>query len=421
MSKKVLIIAYQFPPMGGSGVQRTSKFVKNLHHFGYEPIVLTRDTKDVSLLDESLLKDIPKETKIYRTNAYDKSDSTKKSAIPSKIIGRKVLIPDQARLWELSLHKKALKIIEDEKIDLIYTTSYPYSDHLLGLFIKKTLKGKVKWVCDFRDEWSNNPYTKDNPYSKSRMDKELKMESEVIKYADKLITNTPVMRQNFIDIHSLDEKRQEDFFTIPNGYDKDDFSGLENIKPKNDKFTITYTGAMYGRRKPDYFFEAVQRLVESNEINIDRLSINFIGNYKRDALLDNIKKFGIDKCVIVHDYMPHKEALKKLVSSDALLLLEGGGVGSDAFYTGKVFEYMNTYRPVIAVLPYGCAFDIVNETNIGETAYFENIDEIKKVILKFYEMWDRGEEYNEQNFELIQSFERYELTKKLAEVFDSLV
>ncbi len=420
MSKKVLMIAYQFPPMGGSGVQRTSKFVKHLQKFGYEPIVLTRKTDNVSLIDTTLEKEIPSNIKIYRTTSFDLSDSTSKKAIPSKILARKVLIPDQARIWELSLHNKVLKIIKEHNINIIYSTSYPYSDHLLALSIKKKLGEKIKWVCDFRDEWSNNPYTKDNPHSKYRTNKELKMESEVLKCADKVIANTPVMRQNFIDIHKINTDREKDFYTIANGYDVDDFRDLDTSPISTEQFTITYTGALYGRRKPDYFFEAVGNLVKDNAIDIDKLKINFIGNYKKEQLIENVTKFGIEKCVHIYDYMPHKQALENLAKSNAVLLLEGGGIGSDAFYTGKVFEYMYINRPVIAVLPNGCAKDIVVDSKIGLVSHFEDVEKTKQNILTLYNMWQEGIFYDERNLEVISRFERKELTKQLSQVFDSL-
>ncbi len=420
MIDKVLIIAYQFPPMGGSGVQRTSKFVKHLQKFGYDPIVLTRETNRVSLIDKSLLNEIPKDIKIYRTNPFDWSDYNSKLAIPSKILARKVLIPDQARLWELSLHGDVLNIIKQHNIKFVYSTSYPYSDHLLALYVKKTLGDKINWICDFRDEWSNNPYTKDNPHSKHRTKKEFDMESEVLKYADRVIANTPVMRQNFIDIHNIPEERQKDFYTLPNGYDVDDFEGIDRTDVKTDKFTITYTGALYGRRKPDYFFDAVGQLINSGDIDKNKLRINFIGNYKKETLIENVAKFGIDECVKIYDYMQHKEALKMLVRSNALLLLEGGGIGSNAFYTGKVFEYMYTNRPVIAVLPEGCAADIVRETKIGLVSHFEDVIKTKENILKLYKMWENDEIYSESDFDVIKRFERKELTKQLSEIFDSL-
>ncbi|MFZ3371837.1 MAG: hypothetical protein WA131_02250, partial [Desulfitobacteriaceae bacterium] len=69
--KKVLVIAYFFPPLGGSGVQRTLKFVKYLPKFGLQPIVSTVRYGHNFAYDESLLKEIPEIAKVYRSNSLE--------------------------------------------------------------------------------------------------------------------------------------------------------------------------------------------------------------------------------------------------------------------------------------------------------------------------------------------------------------
>ncbi len=192
--KKVLMIAHSFPPAGGPGVQRTSKFVKHLRNFGWEPVILTRDDVNLSLRDESLWRDIPDNISVYRTKAYDLNTGY---GLLGKLISRKLLLPDSEKLWQIFSLKKALEIIESEKINFIYTTSLPYTSHLLGLNIKKRYP-KMAWTADFRDEWTNNPYILDNPYNPLRMRIEKHQEKTVLMSADMLITNTPVMLRNFL-------------------------------------------------------------------------------------------------------------------------------------------------------------------------------------------------------------------------------
>ncbi|MBQ6554056.1 MAG: glycosyl transferase, partial [Firmicutes bacterium] len=199
--KKVLIIANQFPPMGGSGVQRSVKFVKHLRSFGYEPVVFTREIGNMPLKDETLLKDVPEGVKIYRTKAWECVEMQGVMRVPGKVLG-KIMIPDSARLWMENSKKEVLKVIKDEGIGIIYTTSAPYSDHLLGRYIKRKMP-EIKWAVDFRDEWTNNPYTLDNPYNPIRTKIEKDMEHSVLLEADMLITNTPIMRKNFIENNGI--------------------------------------------------------------------------------------------------------------------------------------------------------------------------------------------------------------------------
>lgn len=414
--KKVLIIANQFPPMGGSGVQRSVKFVKHLRSFGYEPVVFTREEGNMPLKDETLLKDIPQGVKIYKTKPYELPELQGIMRIPGKVLG-KFIIPDTARFWAYFSKKKVVEVIKSEGIDIVYTTSAPYSDHLLGLYIKKMMPD-IKWVADFRDEWTNNPYTLDNPYNPVRTKIEKNMEHQVLTTADMLITNTPVMRENFISNNNISG---DNFFVIPNGYDVEDFKDMDcDNKPHNDKLTMVYTGALYGRRKPDTFFEALKELKGEGGIDGSKLLVKLIGNYHKDRLQAQIDSFGLTDQFEIVGYVPHNVCIKHQIDADVLILIEGSGRGANAFYTGKIFEYMNTNRPVLAILPEGAAADLVNESKIGIVANTDDVSAIKKNIKIYYDKWCSNTLDFEPDRNVIEGFERKKLTQKLAEVFDKL-
>ncbi len=411
--EKVLIIANQFPPMGGSGVQRSVKFVKHLRNFGYEPVVFTRETKGATLIDETLLNDVPQGVEIIRTKAYEPSEMQGILKIPFKVLA-KIMIPDSARIWFEMSKKQVLKTIQDKNIKVIYTTSAPYSDHLLGLYIKRKIPN-IKWIVDFRDEWTNNPYTLDNPHNLIRTKIEKNMEKSVLLEADYLITNTPVMKDNFIKNNGIDGKN---FYVIPNGYDEEDFYNMDFTKPKNDKFTMVYTGALYGRRKPDNFFNAIKNLKDKNIIKENSVKVKLIGNYHKDRLQAQIDSLNLTNEIEIIGYVPHNVCIQHQLSADALVLIEGSGIGANAFYTGKIFEYMNTKRPVLAILPDGVAKDLVLESKIGIVANTDNVLEIETIIKNYYEKWQQNKLDFEPDFNVIEKFERKRLTKELANIFD---
>lgn len=415
--KRALIIAYSFPPAGGSGVQRTSKFVKYLSSFGWKPVVLTRDDKDMPLRDDSLLKDIPEDTKIIRLKSWDFTSLKGIMSLPGKFVSRKILIPDSERLWQLFGGKKAIEIVNEENIDLVYTTSLPYSGHLMGLFLKKRFPN-IPWVADFRDEWTNNPYILDNPYNPVRMKIERRMERNVLASADCIVTNTPVMCDNFIKNNSS-LNLKEKFFVIPNGYDPDDFSQLDKTKPANDRFTITHTGSLYGRRKPDIFFEAIHQLLEDNRLPRDKILIKLIGSYKVQQMEQLLQKFNLQDVVELYSYMDHDQCINNMVSSDCLLLIEGAGPGAEAFYTGKIFEYIITDRPILAVIPEkGAAAQIIRDTSTGLISDCTDIEKTKENIMSLYEPWLTGTTPVTPNYDEIARYSRKPLTGKLVEVFE---
>ena len=415
--KNVLIIAYQFPPMGGSGVQRTVKFVKYLRSFGWEPTVLTRSLKGMELRDDSLLKDIPDGVRIVRTKAYDPTTLKGVMKFPGKFIGRKIFIPDAEMLWRMTSKSAAQKLISEGNFSLIYTTSYPYSDHLMGLHLKK-LFPDIPWVADFRDEWTKNPYLLDKPHNKLRMSIERKMEKSVLNTADILITNTPIMLRNFL---TIDDSLKSKFYVIPNGYDSEDFTKVPE-KPSNDVFTLTYTGLLYGRRKPDTFFKALSGLIGEGKVDRQTIQVNLIGNFKTEELNDKINKYGLNGVVALLPYMDHNICLDRLINSDALLLIEGVGPGAEAFYTGKIFEYIKTGRPILGVIPAkGAAAGIIEETRTGLVSDFNDIKGIGDKLYRLYIDWKEVRETCSPDNEKIELYDRRNLTKRLTELFDFAV
>ena len=413
--RKVLMIAYQFPPMGGSGVQRTAKFVKYLREFDWEPVVLTRSLKGMELTDESLLKDIPPDVEIIRTKAYDPTSLPGILRLPGKFAGRKLFIPDAEMLWRYFTENTARNLVANGDIGIVYTTSYPYSDHILGLDLKKRFPD-VPWVADFRDEWTKNPYLIDNPHNPCRTAIEKKMEKNVLDNADVLITNTPIMERHFIE---TDIKYSQKFNVIPNGFDSDDFPEVREA-PSNPSFTLTYAGLLYGRRKPDTFFEALSGLIKEGKIDSRNIRVNLIGNFKTADLKKRVRDFSLAGIVEIIPYADHDLCLDMLSGSDALLLIEGTGPGAEAFYTGKVFEYMRTGRPILAIIPeHGAAAGLIRETGTGLVSDYNDIENIKQNLYRLYENWRKGIATCTPDNDRIMKYDRRNLTEQLAKLFDN--
>lgn len=414
------MVAHQFPPVGGSGVQRSVKFAKYLPLFGWEPVVLTRDNKKMVLRDETLLKELPPDMEIIRTRAYDLTVLPWILSKAGKFIAWRVLIPDGEVLWMKNAVRTCLDRIKKGDIKAVYTTSYPYSDHLMGLEIKKHFPD-LFWVADFRDEWTNNPYFYDNRYRNSRMRKEKEMEKEVLKKADVLVTNTPAMRNNFVRINpGIDLETR--MHVIPNGFDSEDFEHLERKESKNSRFTVTYTGALYGRRKPDLFLKAVGNSVRKGRIKKDKILVRFIGSFKHEVLKKLIKSNGLEGAVETVGYLTHDQCLKNMMESDALLLIEGGGPGSEVFYTGKIFEYIQTGSPILAVIPVnGAAAELIRSTGTGIICDWSDADAIENGFVDMYNSWENDECIINPDKNEIARYDRKALTKSLAELLDRAI
>lgn len=410
---KALIIANEFPPMGGAGVQRTTKFVKYLRNFGIEPVVVTKKQKG-GLIDETLLSDIPDGVKIYRLEAYDIVNRTGIMKLPMKFMGTRIMSPDSEYFWYLFNRKRVEAIIRNEAIDIIYSTSFPYSSHLLGLYLKKTFP-KIPWICDFRDEWTNNPYHLDSVYKRLKLRMEKRMEHEVTSGCDYFITNTPLMLEGFLkDDPTLNGRST----FIPNGYDDDDFETAVNQRTGGDKFAITYSGSLYGRRNLDEFMEGLKLAIENGRVDPSRIGIRIVGNIYEKTIKFYAETYGLKDTFKSYGYLPHKESIQMLFNSDVILLVIGKGKGSRNFYTGKIFEYIRSDRPILAIVPEdGVAADVIHETGTGIVVDPENIQGVADALGSLYEAWRDGVSNFSPNMKMIEKYSRKSQAGRLSEIF----
>ncbi len=441
LRKKVLVIAYIFPPLGGSGVQRTLKFVKYLREFGFEPVVITVENSQYLLKDETLNNEIPEEIEIIRieekiTMNIDNNFINKLIQLfsvvvnDSKLINKYIntlsrdkenaikylLIPDYKILWATEVLDKINEKVDFSEIDIIYTTSGPYSNHIIGYYLK--LLHNISWLADFRDEWTNNPYVN---FDKESIFYQMNfaMENNIVHYADKINSVTPVSKLNYEKLFGLNSSK---VLEIPNGYDEEDFSLYKCKNVKNEKFTIMHNGLLYMIRTPLTFMKAIQNALEKNKIKRDKIKIIFGFTENLSDWLKIRDDLGLNDIVEFLDYMPHKESLMLAGQSDALLLIVGSGEKNKSVYPGKLFEYLRLCKPILSLSPEGSAVDVLlNNLNRGINAEFEAIDQIENSILKLYTDWERGNTSNYQISEDIEKFSRVNLTEELSNAFSDII
>ncbi len=408
--KKVLMITYLFPPLN-CGVCRQSKIAKYLSQYGWIPIILSVKRSQLRpLYDDSLLKDVSPITKIYRTSSFE--SRTLMFHLPKfiRVSYKYFHVPDPFIGWLPFAVLKGIEIIKKEKINAILSTSMPNTCHLIALILKKLTK--LPWIADFREAWTQNPFV---TYPNIILKIENKMEASVIKNADKITVINDLIK-NDLAVKYQDQPIKK-FITISHGFDSEDFQNIKTMPSK--KFTITYTGSLYGRRNPKIFLEAIKEIIEDNKDMKNKLKIQFIGNVHIAKKITD--QLDLSDVVEIKSMRPRQEIFSHIINSDVLLLLIGTGKDDNKISTGKLFEYMGSGTPVLAVVPEGVAADIVRSANIGIVVHPNNKEGIKKAILQLYEKYKEGELKITSNQKIIRQYDMRLLSKKFSEVLDEIV
>lgn len=446
---KVLIVSYQFPPIAGGGVPRALKMCKYLPQYGWDTVVLTVDPQYNVSLDQTLIKQIPEGTPVFRArewNPYDKlnrlrSSAGKPASKNAKSAGEQqqrlsplarmktslfqllknvknyVLIPDDQRFWVSPAVRLGKKVIREQQIDMIFSTSGPYSVHLVAQKLAK--KTGIPWIADFRDPWTQNMHRTGIAW-RERIEE--KMERRVMEGATAITTVTSTFANNFRAKYPSIQRME----VIHNGYDPEDFLDIKESKITG-KIVFAYTGIFYQERNPRLFLQAIAELIAAGEIRREEILLRFAGIFDYPGYRENqaaVEHYGLEDVVEVLGYLPHHESLSLLKNADVLLLINDTAPGSGAYIPGKLYEYMAVKRPILAFSLEGETSAIINRFHLGKVVAPTELENMKAAILDFVQAWRAG--MLEQSFSFTQDqdslaqYQRDEQAKQLAHLMNQI-
>jgi glycosyltransferase involved in cell wall biosynthesis len=381
---KVLIVTMYFPPSGGGGVQRPLKFATHLPELGIETHVLAPDDSKWIHRDEEL----PPPTLAWvhrarylgpvgRKPAEELHGTTglERGRRRAALLGRRFLIPDENVSWNLTAIPAAIRIVRQEGIDVVLTTSPPSSVHLIGAAVKRATR--ARWVADLRDSLVAHPHR-----HAERLAVRAKEQSEhlvarlVARRADAIVAVSEAIAEEL-----RERNPRGPVVHISNGSDFDDFAGLEYHR--GERFRITHAGSFFGKRDPRPFLTALAR--------VEDVVARFVGDF-RSADREWAGGLGLGDRLELLPYVPRRRSLELQRDSEALLLLipeaEGRGRG---VLSGKVFEYLAAERPILALVPPdGAAARLLNETGAGIVVAPEDVEGTVRELAALRDRWQAG-------------------------------
>lgn len=379
--RHVVLVAYYFPPLGGSGVQRVAKWAKYLPQNGWDVTVLTVEPGSYFAFDTTLLDEvIAAGVCIVRTQSLDPTrvrGSQKAILMPSER-RRKLFtwltglffLPDNKRGWMPHARKVFDQLGEENPVDLVLSSAPPYTSLRVGDALAHHLG--VPHVMDYRDDWIDNPRHRYPTPLHKRWHR--RQERAVIGGASAVLT----INRSIADL--LQERHPGICVQVlPQGFDPDDISavtGSDGRTHTRTRMRVLYSGMFYDAQQPDTMLRAAALLMERNPDLADALELRFVGLFpeEKKSLVDSLGLAGV---VSFGGYVSHAESVKELVNADVLWMTVGRQKGEHMISTGKLHEYMGTGKPILALAPegevrgalqgYGASWSVMPE-DIGGTA-----------------------------------------------------
>lgn len=443
-AKRVLFVSYLFPPTGGVGVQRVTKFVKHLGEFGWTPSVLTAANPSVPLQDESLCRDVPEDATIRtartREPGYQWKQSVggggaKKQGGPRLVrdalkalvrsAANAMLQPDPQVLWRSRAVREGLDLLRDTPHDAIIATGPPFSTFLVGAALSR--QTRLPLVLDYRDEWSiSNRYWENKRQGWLSNRVQARMQRSVLRAADLVLATTPSSAGALAELADNAGSFARTTW-IYNGFDPDDIQagplpeGLQvDHAVRAQRFRLTCVGTLWNLNPIGPVVRAVRRLAQTAPQLAPMLELVLVGRRtaEQEAELDLLNDTAVR--VTRLPFVPHDQAVAAMLDADALLLLNAELPHADRIINAKTFEYIAARRPVLAVAPRGDLWDLLGDIPESHLCRPSDTVAVTEALTSMLQRVSDEGRLPDTDGE-ISTFERRELAGELAVLLDDLV
>ena len=395
---------------------RTLKHTRYLGRFGWRVTVLTLDRRAYDTVDPQLEAQIPADVRVVRTPFVEmKRHLAVRGRYPSILA-----IPDRWIGWWPWAVAAGRRIVGRDPVDVIYSTSPHATAHLIALSLAR--RARVPWVADFRDPWYEDPpepgTTRVGQFAARRL------ERRVVAGADRIVASTARLRNMLAARYPW--KPQETFVAIPNGYDESDFTHLPAPADRpGDEMLIVHAGSINESfRDPRPVFEAVRRAVAEGGIERSRIRLRFLGAgpfSESPAMREAVRQAGLTSNVEFRPRLSYQDSLLEQSRASVLLLLQASPDTID-LVPAKLFEYLRTRRPVLALVPEGATAEVLRDTGGGWVVEPGDSHVLSTTLVTAYRAWTSSRLGSlAADPRRLETFNRERLAAVLASQFDALV
>ncbi|MGQ0834945.1 MAG: glycosyltransferase [Gammaproteobacteria bacterium] len=415
-SRTVLLVAFHFPPMqGSSGVQRTLRFSQHLPKFGWRPVILSIDSRAYGASSEASGNEVPPRVDVHRAFGVD-------AARTLSMFGRyprALALPDRWASWRLWAVPKALRIIREEGVDVIWSTFPIATAHLIGLHIAR--RSGLPWVAEFRDPMWQGDYPPDAKLNRAWRE----LETQVFGRASRVVVTTPGAVAMYADrFPALD---RSGLVLIENGYDEEAFGraraderqNCDAALPRGQPVRLLHSGIIYpSERDPTQLFGAVASLKRKGAISAGGLQIVLRASGHEPEYRKRLDALGIADIVSLQPPLAYTAALREMLDADGLLILQASNCNAQV--PAKLYEYLRAEKPILALTdPSGDTARTLSAVGAGQIARLDSQDEIEAGLLEFLRQIAGGR-WRRPSLDSIRRYSREVQTGELAAVLDQV-
>lgn len=379
--KRILMIAYHFPPLAGSsGIQRTLRLVQHLPALGWQPLVLTTQTRAYEQTSADLLAEVPAGTVVRRAFAVD---TARHLQLGGHYLGW-MARPDRWISWKFAAIREGRKLIEEFQPDVIWST-YPIATaHVIAAALQR--KTGIPWIADFRDPMAQDDY----PADPRTRQKYLAIEADAAAQARYCVFTTPGAARLYQQRYPDAARRM---VVLENGYDEESFSSAARptaVACGPRPLLLLHSGIVYpSERDPTQLFVALGRLKRAGTLGPADLRIRFRAAVQDELLQNLAQSHGVQDFIELCPAMPYRAALAEMMAVDALLVMQASNC--NAQIPAKIYEYLRAGKPILGLTdPDGDTAAVLRQAGLRDMARLDSADEIARLLPALVRDWRQG-------------------------------
>jgi glycosyltransferase involved in cell wall biosynthesis len=419
--RRLLLVSHVFPPLVAGGAPRMGEFARRLPDHGWDVTVVTA-RHAASAIDRGAASAIAERATIVEawspTAVVPRGIATPRRG--ARAIARKlartavasVLFPDREVLWVPAAIAAGRRALAATPHDAVLATHGPASAIVVGRALARMFR--LPLVVDFRDLWSTLPMGV-FPTSLHRAAAR-QLERAIVRAASKVVAVSPGMAADLAATHGLAAR---DAVAITNGFDPDDAAHVVDTRDGEPRpFRLVYAGSVNAHYDLGPLWHAIRDLADGGSIRPDTFRIEFVGN----LALGDARAAGVDAFVETRPFVPHARVFDAFAPADALLVVETPGYYARNGYAAKVFDYLLTGKPVLAIVEQGGNTDrLLRAVGVGLPVAPGDESSLRTAIMELVARKGARPRAVDCEAPPLRDFNRRRLVEKLARVLDDVI
>ena len=370
-NKRVLMIAYHFPPLAGSsGIQRTLRFAQHLPSFGWQPLVLSAQPQAYENTSDDLIAELPSNLVVRRAFALD---TARHLAIAGRYPGW-LARPDRWTTWRFDAVRIGMLMIRRYRPLAIWST-YPIATaHCIGAELHR--RSGLPWLADFRDPMAQEGY----PTDRATWAAYKRIEHTAISQASCSMFTTPSAVDEYRRRYPEHSAR---IHQLENGYDEDSFAAASLgvwRAPDDGPRVLLHSGIVYpDERDPRQLLAALRLLHDEGAIQPGKLVVRLRAAVHDGLIRQLASQYEVAPYIELCPPVGYISALREMTQVDGLLVLQAANCNQQV--PAKLYEYLRAGRPILCLTdPAGDTAAVLRQAGVTRTARLDVAADIASLI-----------------------------------------